>query len=660
MDTSIRLQLAMIVAAVIMIIVGVANIFAMDRLEQQVIRIAQAVEGGVPMAGSGGMTSNAATAGSAGGSGDNDPCRGAEPGAGTGFMAKGWQGATAEITCVEGNEGGEPVPGNPRTLAQKPRPQGDWYVNRRNEPPGTINYFTSNEGDGRRVMAETLGRLMDTEFDAPTEVIPRLAVSWDVSEDGLVYTYTLRRGVQFADGRPFTSADVKFSFDVIRDPDVNAEHLRSKFEDVVKLETPDAHTVKVTYRQRYWKGLYTVGTELYILNKGWYEEHLPAFAEKYGVEKFATEPGKPGFGEVFNKMRLVSPGTEAYYLADADYEPEEGVELIQNPFYWGIQVHPTWHNFKGKKWVYISDPVAAFEEFRKEKFDVTVVDFQQWDDELKDDPTVTDISDYYEYDHTGLAYSGIWWNGREAPLDDPKVRYALAHLIDREWIKAEIERGRGQVAVCPTKPIYGQYNHDLEPIPFDPKKARALLEEAGWKDTDGDGILDKDGQRFEIEIKYGSARRFYTQVSAQLSDAAQQAGIRIAPRQLEWATFIDDFYERNFDGAILYNSFPDAWVDSYADYHSSQDVPRGENHTGWKKPEIDKLLEDMRQEFDSGKRDAMYREFCATFHAEQPMSLLVHGVVGVLIHDRIEGVNISKRGMQPHEFWVKPENVLHK
>ncbi len=651
MDNSIRIQIAMVIAAVVMVIVGIANIFAMDRLEQQVIRMSQGLEEGSFGGGGGGAAPPPTN--------ENDPCKGEDPGASTGYTARGWQGASADILCVEGNDG-TVIEGNPRTISQKPKNQGDYYVNRRNEPPGTINFFTSSEGDARRVMSETAGRLLDMKFNQPTEVIPRLATSWEVSDDGLQYTFHLRKGVQHADGRPFTSADVKFSFDVIRDAEVTAEHLRSTFEDVVKLETPDDYTVVVTYRQKYWKGLFSVGTELYILNKGWYEEQIPKFAEKYDVKNFATVPGKPGFGAVFNKMRLVSPGTGPYYLADDDYDPENGVELIQNPFYWGTQVHPTWHNFKGKRWVYISDTVAAFEEFRKEKFDVTVVDFQQYDDELKTDPTISDISRYHEYDHTGLAYSGIWWNTRDAPLDDPKVRYALAHLVDREWIKSEIERGRGSVATCPTKPAYGQYNKDLDPIPFDPAKAKELLEEAGWTDTDGDGILDKNGQRFEIEIKYGSSRRFYTQVVAQVSDAASKAGIRIGARQLEWATFIDDFYERNYDGAILYNSFSDPWVDTYSDFHSSQDVPRGDNHTGWKNPRIDELLVDMRGDFDPESRDKSFQELCSIFQDEQPMTLLVHGIVGVLVHDRIEDVKITKRGMQPHEFWVKPENVLYK
>jgi len=642
-DGSVRLQVATLVAAIFVVIVGIINLFAVDRLEQQVIRVAKEVEALQGMGGGGPAVARVSQSGPA------------TPGSGTGYTAMGWGGATAEIKHVEGAE-----PGAPLTLSQKPKPQGGAYINRRSEPPGSLNYYTTNEGEASQATKMALGRLMQVDPDNPPDVIPELATSWEVSDDKLSYTFHLRKGVQFADGRDFTSADVLFSFAVMRDPQVKADHMRPGFEDVISVEAPDPYTVVFTYREPYWKALYKIGTELYVLNSGWYAEQIPRMAAELEIEPFATEPGKPGFGEVFNKMRGIGPGTGPYYFPHENYDPTVGADLIQNPFYFGIQIFPSWWNFAEYKRIYISDRVAAFEEFRREKFDITTVDFQPWDDEYSSDPTITEISDYYEYDHTGLAFSGIWWNAREAPFDDPKVRYALAHLVDRQWIVDEIERGRGQIAVCPTKPIYDGYNSELTPIPFDPAKARALLEEAGWTDTDGDGVLDKDGERFEFEIKIGSARRFYTQVTAQMADAAQKAGIRMSVRQLEWATFIEDFYERRFDGVILYNSFPDPWVDPYDDFHSSQDIPRGPNHPGWHNERADQLLEEMRVEFDDAKRDAKFREFCSIFQAEQPMTLLVHGIVGVLISDRIEDVKVRKGGMQAHEFWIKPENVLER
>ncbi len=638
-----KLQIANLALLGVAAIALTMNTCAMDRLEDQVIRAATATE----RLSESGLSSGPATGTKA--------TAQAPAGSGTGFEAVGWGDKRAEITVVEGAK-----PGAPLRLQDKPLPQNDTYVNRRTSPPGSLNYYATSEGDASTISGYSLERLMRLDYDAPPAVQPALATRWEVSDDRLTYTYHLRRGVQFADGRPFTSADVRFSFDVMRDPAVNADHLRSEFDDVVELSTPDDYTVVVRYRQPYWKGLYTVGYALRVLNKGWYEEQLPTWAGKLGISEFSTTPGQPGFGEVFNKIRIPPPGTGPYYYAATEYEPKDGIELVQNPFYWGTQVDPTWWNFRKMRYVFISDPVAAFEAFRKQQFDVTVVDFQEWDDEYSKDKTITDISKYLEYDHTGIGWSVVVWNTRQAPFDDPKVRRAMAHLTDRQWMLSEIERGRGRIAVCPSKPTYPEYNQDLQPLAFDLDKARALLAEAGWKDSDGDGVLDKDGKRFEFELKVGSTRRFYTQVGASLDDAMKKVGIRMSYRSLEWSTFIQDLDSRSFQAAVLYDAPPDPWVDSYASFHSSQDIPNAGNLSGWRNSAADTLLEQMRTEFDADKRNASYKEFCAIFQEEQPMTLLVHGIVGVLAHDRLEEAKVRPTGLQPFDMWVKPENVLYK
>jgi len=645
MELSPKLQIASIALMGTVLVAITMNTCATSRLEEQVIATRKAVQ----ERGSLGGGTTVVPAGDRAGGG----CQ--APGTSTGLRAAGWGGKVADINYVEGCQDGAPT-----SLATKPRPQNDSYVNRRTAAPGTLNYYATSEGDAGTITGYTLGRLIDLDPDHPPAVRPGLATSWEIAPDHLTYTYHLRHGVQFADGRPFTSADVAFSFAVLRDPAVNADNIRSDFDDVVELDTPDAYTVVVRYRQPYWKGLYTVGYTLRVLNKAWYEEEIPVWAKKLGVDHFTVTPGQPGFGEVFNKIRVPPPGTGPYYYPGTEYEPKDGVELVQNPFFWGIEVNPDGYNFNKIQYVFISDPVAAFEAFRKQQFDVTVVDFQEWDDEYSKDKTITDIANYMEYDHTGLGWSYIVWNDREPPFDDPRVRRAMAHLTDREWILKEIERGRGQIAVCPSKPSYPNYATDLKPLAFDVEEARRLLAEAGWTDSDGDGVLDKDGRRFEFELKVGSTRRFYTQVSASLKDALSKVGIRMTLRTLEWATFAQDLDNRRFQAVVLYNSPPDPWVDSFGDWHSSQDIPNAGNIAGWHNAEADALLEKMRTEFDEDARDEEYKQFCRIFQQDQPATLLMHGLVGVLANKRLEDAKVRPTGLRDFDMWVKPENVLHK
>ena len=98
----------------------------------------------------------------------------------------------------------------------------------------------------------------------------------------------------------------------------------------------------------------------------------------------------------------------------------------------------------------------------------------------------------------------------------------------------------------------------------------------------------------------------------------------------------------------------------YDNFHSASDVPGGDNTAGWRNDRVDQLLDDSRREFDQGKRDAMYREFCSIYHEQVPESLLVHGNVGVLKNKRFENVSIRPTGMQSFDQWVEPENVIHR
>jgi peptide/nickel transport system substrate-binding protein len=632
-----------------------------DRLEQKVIKLQQAVETGAMSAApqAPATTHVAADPKTTGGDGTAKPApvETRVPGAESPVTAVGWGGRSAKVLYVEGA-----VPDAPLRIQDKPRPQNDWYVQQWASPAKSLNYYCSNEGEmGQVVRGLILQSMFMIDPDHPPGVTPMLATHWEVSDDKLTYTFHLRKGVQFADGRPMTSADVKYSFDVIRDTEVQAAQYAPNFEDVVDLSTPDPYTVVAKYAKKYWKGIYSVGFILKVLDKGWYDEQIPVYAKKLGVEKFSIEPGKPGFGTVFRKILLPCPGTGPYYIASEDDVNQDRIIERQNPFYYGIQVHPEWWNFLQIRRLYIKDPVATDEAFRKQEFDVMSVGHERWEKQLKTDPVVNRISNHYLYDHTGIDGVYICWNCRQPPFDDKRVRQAMTMLLDRPWILKELYCGNGTIAVCKSKRNYATYSNDIQPWPFDVDRAKQALAEAGWKDTDGDGVLDKDGKRFEFVLKApASPDPFLTRIAGAFKDACQKAGIRVDVQTSEWSTFIEDFELRRFDGAMLGNSWSDPWIDLYEDYHSSQDVPRGNNASGWRDARVDVLLEKMREEFDEGKRTEMFHEFNKLFFDAQPQTLFVHPLVSVCLNKRFENVTIRPTGLQFFDMWVKPENVLHK
>lgn len=634
-----------------------------DAVERRLIALEKAVARGVSgsssvgPASAGGPAAGSAPVASAGGGSGGTAAATRPAGAGSGVLVTGWGDRKAEVTYVEGAPADAPL-----TLSQKRRPQADVYVNRRPSAPKSLNYYTSNEGETNTQTNLILHRMIGINPDDLSKVEPWLATRWEVSDDKHTYTYHLRRGVQHADGRPFTAADVKFSWDVMLNPSVRADHLRGGIEDIESLTTPDEFTVVVRYKRLYWAGLLDIGFGLKVLNKGWYEAEIPGYARRLGIEKYSTDPTSPDFGEVFNKIRIPCPGTGPYYVPNDDAFSKERLVMVQNPFWYGIQLYGDRYNQIRSEVVFIQDDVVADEEFKKGNFDVQVVEADRWDDQLQHDPAITKIAKHFVYDHMGLGYRFVAWNCRKPPFDDPRVRRAMTHLFDREWIVKEIQRGRGAVATVPTKPAYSHYPKDIAPWPYDPARAREILEEAGWRDTNGDGVLDKDGKPFQFDFKFPSGIPFFNRIADPFCEAAKKAGLRVNQVQLEWSVFITDYYDRKFDGACLLVSFPSPWApaDPFDSFHSSTDVPQGGNSSGWRNAKVDKLLEDMRQEFDEGKRNAMFREFCRIFHDEQPLTLLTYSEVDVLCSSRFEDVKVRPTGLQWFDWWVKPENVRHK
>jgi len=550
----------------------------------------------------------------------------------------------------------------PEFLRPRPvPPQGDMYVQGETAEPHTMNYYVTNDALTDRMWRFTHTRLLEQNFDSPQNVIPGLATKWEVSPDKLTYTFQLRPGVRFSDGSPFGADDVLFSYAVVKDAAVKAEHIRAGLVDVVSVEKVDDLTVRVRYAKPYWKGLYTFGYTIRPIPRAWHEKEIPRYAKEHGIGKWSVVPGQPGFAEVFNELREIPPGTGTYLSRPGtSWKTAESLTLYPNPHSWWRRKYPWTYNLAGIQWRFIKDDVAKNEEFRRQGVDVFSCDHDNWFDNLSKDPVIEKIAVHYVYDHVGLGQSVIYWNNRRPPFDDRRVRRAMTMLTDRWAIRDQIERGQADIATCVTKRIYPDYSLDIEPWPFDIEAARGLLAEAGWKDSNGDGVLDRDGKDFEFEYKYPTPRRFYVRVAGFLRDACQRAGIRMREAPIEWSVFYQQFMEQKFDAACLYSAPADAWIDPYEDWHSSQDVPSGNNHPGWRNAEADRLMEEMRLEFDGAKRAALFHRFNRVFHEDQPVTLLVHGKVGVMLNRRFQSVKIRPSGLQPVDFWVKPEDVLHR
>lgn len=578
------------------------------------------------------------------------------PGTHSPVSSTGWGGTGTAVLFVEGA-----VPDAPLRAADKPRPQDDWFVQRLySNAPVTLNPIVSPRPEVSQVSRHVLGRLLIVDPDAPPRAAPSLAASWKVEDEGRTCTYTLRKGVQFADGRPFTSADVLFSFQAVRDPAVSAEHLRSSLQQVKAMTAPDDHTVVVTFRRKGWRSPYVVGRALPILNRGWYEDQLPRLAAAQELGDVSTTPGEPGFAEAFNRMPGVCPGTGPYYLASEADRTGTSVHLTANPFSWEMQVHPQRHNFAGLRWVMLPTEGDAFHAFVHGELDIWVVSHAAWEHQFSRDPRIDSAGNHYVYDHIGLDCTAVAWNCRKAPFDDVEIRRAMTLLIDREAILNDVDQGHGAIATCKSKRSYPTYSLDIEPIPHDEDQAEVHLIRAGWlQDSNDDGILDKKGKPLSFELTYPAGSRDLALIAEEIERSCRHVGVEARLNPVGSDAFHRAVQFRRFDAIIGYSQWPDPWIDLYDSYHRSQDTTGGGNVCGWRNEQVDDLLEAMRTELDDEARTKMHHEFNKIYHDEQPETLLVHSKVGVLLAKRFEGVSVRPTGLQTFDLWVRPENVLH-
>src|SRR5690606_36762212 len=255
----------------------------------------------------------------------------------------------------------------------------------------------------------------------------------------------------------------------------------------------------------------------------------------------------------------------------------------------------------------------------------------------------------------GRQYANAIWNSRVPPLNDARVRLALGLGIDREEMIQALRAGFGTPAVGPVGPSHWAYDESVEPLPFAPDSARALLQAAGISDRNGDGVAElPNGEPFEIELKIpaGNAinRRIAELVQADLADI----GVRIVPRPTEWGTMIEDFTspQRNFEAILL------GWESDFRlnlrDIFHSEAIGTPNQFASYSNPRVDSLIDRVRVASTFEEARPLYSEIQRILRDEQPWSFLYYYPDLVLIRDRVQGVEMDDRGalVSIQKWWV--------
>jgi peptide/nickel transport system substrate-binding protein len=235
----------------------------------------------------------------------------------------------------------------------------------------------------------------------------------------------------------------------------------------------------------------------------------------------------------------------------------------------------------------------------------------------------------------------------------------MTEMLDRKALIKHLLKGSGQEITGPFFILSKENDPNIQPWPYDPNKAAQLLDQAGWKDSDGDGIRDKNGVPFRFKFSYAADNGLYQNISNVLKDSAAKVGIDAIPDPMEWSILITRLADNKFEAMIM--GWGGAIVDDhYQIFHSSQIGNRGSNYVGFRNAEADRLMEQIRRSMDEEKRIALSHKLHNLIHYEQPYTFLFARPTYRIVAPRFENVIVHKLGLKEEEWFVPKDKQKYK
>jgi peptide/nickel transport system substrate-binding protein len=265
---------------------------------------------------------------------------------------------------------------------------------------------------------------------------------------------------------------------------------------------------------------------------------------------------------------------------------------------------------------------------------------------------------FQKFQYPTFVYTYMGFNLKHPWFKDKRVRQAIAHAIDKNEIVDVILFGLGSPATGPYVPNTWPYNPDVKKYEYAPDKAKQLLKQAGWEDTDEDGIVDKDGKQFEFTILTNMGNSLRKNTATIIQWKLKKIGIKVNIRILEWSAFINEFIDkRRFEVIIL------GWSigidpDQYDIWHSSKTREKEFNFVSYSNPEVDALLEKGRSTFDIEKRKKAYYQIQEILADELPYIFLYVPDATPVVHSRFKGIKPTTIGISYNlPEWYVPKKL---
>jgi peptide/nickel transport system substrate-binding protein len=456
------------------------------------------------------------------------------------------------------------------------------------------------------------------KYDKNLKLTGDLAERWDISDGGRRITFHLRRGVKWHDGQPFTSADALFTYETLV-ASTTRTPFASDYQQVVKAEAPDPYTFRVTYK----------------------EPFAPAM-ESWGMGMI---PRHVFVGtDVNSNPANRSPiGTGPYRFSS--WVPDEKIILKANPDYYLGRPYID-------RYVYriIPDLSVQFLELRQGSLSMMHPTPDQYNGYKEF------FLSYNKFHYPAPRYDYLAFNLNRPLFQDKRVRQAMAYAIDKQEIIDGVYQGLAVPSTGPFPPSSWACDPSIKPYPFDLARAKALLAQAGWSDSDHDGVLDRNGKKFEFTIVTNQGNKVRETMALILQNGLARVGIKVDVRIVEWSVFVEKIIkDKQFDSVLLgWNLTPDP--DCYLIWNSSQNGPGQYNFVSYKNAEVDRLIDEARHTFDMPTRTRDYHRIHAIIADEQPYLFLSVPEALPVVHKKILGVELAPAGLGWNfEKWFIPK-----
>jgi len=441
----------------------------------------------------------------------------------------------------------------------------------------------------------------------PPSFAPHLATDWEWSEDGLELTFHLDTRAVWTDGVPVTADDVVFTWRAQTSEEI-AWPIAGAKDFITDVAAVDTHTVRFRFNRVYPYQLMDANEGLIIPAHAW--SGIP-------YHRWRDEDWKE---------RLVSAGP----FRMVHHRPQQELTLERFESYWKPDrpfLHrAVWRPVPSRKNLLNQLLAGDIDVFNG----VSPIDAER----VQGKPGLQLVV------FPDRGYSQIRWNLRRPLFTEREVRRALTMAIDRELIMDVVYRGFGRPAVGPVLSNMWAFNTDLESLPYDPNRARELLAEAGWNDSDGDGLLDRDGSDFTFEILANSENELRQDICLLVERNLEQIGIRAVPRFVEWGTLLALESRGEFD-AIVSRWIEPTLIDLEELWHTPPEGVPTLNSGGYSNPEVDRLLGETAKASSFADQKPLFDRIQELIVDDQPYTFLVETTRLLGVSSRVRGAEFN-------------------